>query len=192
MNPLPQIPTDNLYKFQAVAGSTLAILAVALAFSVLREQSARSANMAGELAVYGARAGTMVQIAKLVDSANARRNSLNGRKLSRYLDSLLVASDRQGAELDRLLRTSQEKRKEEQDLLILLTFLALIGFGYAQVAFNSWRKLHQSLQDRLLAAQVEVAELDVLSRRAQLSTKSPAHAESATADQPEADLPETT
>jgi hypothetical protein len=174
MNPLPQIPTDNLYKFQAVAGLTLVLAAVVMVFTVIREQSSRAAAMAGELAVYSARTGTMKRTAQLLNSANARLDSLQRRQFGRYLDSLFVASNGHAAELDRLLRMSEEKSMQERDLILYLLLVGLLGVGYSQVAFTKWHRLHQSFQDRLLAAQVEIAELDVRSRRAQLPPALPA------------------
>jgi hypothetical protein len=166
---IPNLPTDNLCKFRALAGLSLVIVSIA-ALILLSQHEIQHLTLQAEIL---AQDRYIENRSKLREDLKKIAKFDTTGKVRRIIDedgdSLIVWRNR----LNERVFVEKEMRPFRGDLpfnLIwkLLLFVTLPSFVYTYLAFGDWKKNHQLYQDRLLIAQMKMAELDVEKAKAAL------------------------
>jgi hypothetical protein len=155
---LPQIPTDNLYKFKTVAGLVVAAIGFVLYMRALLDQSDRAFASEALFHRYTVTARDARENVEAINNALGRGDSMAAKRFLPRADSVLALERAQG---DSLTSRSESEKRRDDSLQLLYAGIAVIGFGYAGRSLDQWQKKHQDFQDRLLVAEVKRAELEL-------------------------------
>ena len=167
-----RVPTDNLYKFRALVGSVVFVLSFAsvglLYYQRMQVQVQLTVSIRRQVELLTASNAEASRALVLSE----QRRLVEARQMWRTADSLKALADSHK-------RALVPMREEYDRIGIMWTMLpilaALIGVLALQVthkSFEDWQRLHQALQDRLLLAQVEGAELELAQLRASMKPPS--------------------
>lgn len=151
MAPLPQLPTDNLYKFLALTGLVLVVTSGYLNFEALTKWEkvefafGRSADRA---------LSRVKQASSVVDSFQ------NTRKADSALNALQSVFDSEKAVDDSIIKLHTTERAEWKALLEthFLDWMWYSGWVLPVSGFSLWYWKVQRFQDRQLAAQTVTDE----------------------------------
>lgn len=160
---LPNIPTDNLYKFCFVGGIILLLFSGYLKFTstnALTDIEESQDLIAWEMkqdSAQGAREKKIASIkSKYLDS--------NKKDLIKELDSLNSNSLRSMSRLESLYRknlATLTKIKEGKNLNEYASTIRFIGVILTAVGAFGWYFRNQQVQDKLLAVQLKSAQIDL-------------------------------
>jgi len=182
---VPQLPTDNLYKFQALGGIALAIATMWLASDQLAKLDTKveqTEMSAAEIRVkYEILSRLRSRYAELADSSVSEANQLVQRlERSKAPDLALLKIARRKVEEGRAFASEGEKVLGEISELQMdaekakirgehaerwaqgfrvdffsLAFLSFVGLTYAMSGFVRWQRRVQNYQDLIVKAQAE-------------------------------------
>jgi hypothetical protein len=167
---LPQIPTDNLYKFKAISGVIVVMAALLFGGWVTWEREVASDRVDAQAKAFTeafhAYRETLDGLMKLY-SAKAPRDEIAGSK--RQADSLgrIFNEHRAAVEASNDAMGTLNARTFVAEIICVV--VALVGVNFSVNAFTKWQVRHQDYQDRLIVAQSERAELEVKELRARLA-----------------------
>jgi hypothetical protein len=163
VSPIPSLPTDNLYKFCAVAGSLAILVSALVAFQAWRDVLGREASLRSRAREYEFQK-LGIEIAEsfskpwwIPDGGDTPEAAAKKKEMLEEAKRLKPAIEEEG----RRLATDWEKldlAKYDFGIVGIATAVgALFGFILTSYGFYNWRKL-QLKQDQLL-------ELELRQRR---------------------------
>jgi hypothetical protein len=172
---LPQIPTDNLYKFQAVTGVIIATVGLVLFGWLAVQREGVSVETEKQVELLELTAARFTKAAErereLLERKTASPETL--MRQAQIVDSLSVLTSRMLDARRADLAADRRRLQSERDFTFVAAFLFAIGALWSMYAFNQWHQKHQVFQDRLLIAEVERAELEVGRLRGQSAFAAP-------------------
>src|SRR6266566_4123930 len=138
MLPLPNLPTDSLYKFISLSGVTLFFLGGGLLYLDDQRQTSQTA----EIRAIGARSHHATELIKADLNSRAGLRSPDLERHQRAADSLM-------GEMDARVEAFLEENQGNSVTLILLAAMA-VGLYLAGHGFVLWYKRVQKYQDMIL------------------------------------------
>lgn len=156
---LPQIPTDNLYKFASVSGLLFTMVALGAAFWLAGDVQQEMHGEDARMSALSKAADQQHQAVLHYDSVAS--DSKQEQDAHRRFDSARKASTHAVVELDRFIEEERPIRWRRFLDSFLCLLIALLGATFTVYSFLQWYLRHQVFQDRLLIAEVERAELEV-------------------------------
>jgi hypothetical protein len=159
---IPSLPTDNLYKFRALAGLSVVLASLAALLSIAAFESRRFTGWAELLAANSVLEYRSKALDEIERIAKFDTSGAVNRFVDRDRDSVLQMRRR----LTERVYMNREMRGLVWYFPEIVFMLVLIGVTYPAAmytnqAFESWQHRHQDHQDRLLRAEVRMAELNV-------------------------------
>lgn len=159
------LPTDNLYKFKAIAGLALVIVSLVTAVSMLL--SSRNSNYKVEAGIAAAKAETLyykskeravnkeadlILKAKIKDEFYKKESS---NVLDEYhkIQNMQLDVLRKLASLSAINSINGERLHSDIPIYIYLIILTIFGYYLSFSGFSSWYKLHQKYQDKIIKLQ---------------------------------------
>lgn len=150
---IPQIPTDNLYKFKAIVGVVLALSLTG--FTVIKVTELR------------------IQVIEV--ETQLEKKKIQSERIAHELDKLQSKPQKTVDEVDLIKLKIDQSREQTAELkgnfqkmkfhLRDLYFIFILGglgiafgIGMARIGFREWYQFVQVPQDTLLRLQVELAE----------------------------------
>ncbi|WP_291270932.1 hypothetical protein [Geothrix sp.] len=153
---IPQVPTDNLYKFKAIVG--VVIVAIVLGFTVTRMIDVELQTIEVETQIQKNEINSR-QLVKEIE--RFERKSINTAEEINSLDQKRVQLAERNAETRGNLNKARFHLRNIYGLLILAVVGSVIGYRMAKVGFQEWLIHVQQPQDALLALQVKVLEKEI-------------------------------
>ena len=156
----PNLPTDNLYKFVALAGLVMLFLSVLFPVRWLLEIQQKQADLGAELL-------TLEDEAKYFSDSIQKAESQLAQMSKKAAEQKREQIERSRRELRSKLHVLKAKHQQIDTLITLgREFRSLvsagmfIGLGLAFGGFSLWYRRVQRLQDSLLRRQVEQVPTD--------------------------------
>ncbi|MBL8997626.1 MAG: hypothetical protein JNL44_09955 [Gemmatimonadetes bacterium] len=171
---LTKLPTDNLYKLRALIGSGVFALSVVGGSFIAWKVSTQATELTIAL---------RENVVLLDASSESRERAIALMEQKRFDEA--APHVRTADSLSAIVATRQPIVVRLEELYknanyygtAMGVFAFAIAFGalfLTHRAFDDWQRLHQTLQDRLLTAHVEAAELEVAVLRARVPSKTDA------------------
>lgn len=158
---LPQIPTDNLYKFKALGGLFVFVVALLLLSKLMLEEVVLRSQFDEQRSRSAQEWRRARERSERVIERLQQRDTAGYAVGRRTQDSLYDLATRSDAEIQRTLERVHRHSEYWDVTELVLSLFALLGLALSVQAFHAWDHKHQRFQDRLLMAETERVELEL-------------------------------
>lgn len=177
--PIPTLPTDNLYKFTALSGVVMIIVAIVIVYLTMTGIDKQTQNTGFKQATIVAEIanlkGEVDFEKKYVDSLKHSWTSSDIKKSPQAYEKLLseaksetkkiLAEDElmavKSAQLDYLAKQDRYALKSEYFLIFFCLGVYLLGFIFSIWGFKRWYSQHQKYIDIMLKHAARVADENI-------------------------------
>jgi len=159
-------PTDNLYKFLAIAGVTLMIIGIISGVTKFNEFSADSAQYTMDSAALRADVDTMNVRLKI-----AEKSQKTSASETNEIRNKLEAIERQRANLEARFENEKAKVQDLHTQKKYVTSLVTVGLVAAVIGFVSWYFRVQVYQDAVTRLDAEQRALELQLKVLELGSK---------------------
>jgi hypothetical protein len=150
---LPQIPTDNLYKFMAIVG--VVVMTMVIGFSTIKLSDLEFQTI--DPGVQTEKIQISTEYLSREIGRTERKTTPTPEELS-ALDQRRMQLAERRAELDGNLKKARFQLQCMYGLIILSAISTLGGYYMAKRGFAGWYRFVQQPQDALLKAQIKTLE----------------------------------